>query len=215
MSPQWRAPSCIIKCALWSVRSFTSAKANGALAILRRAPRRAARARAAEPPRFRGILWRIDVEEWIARRVRPCGDGQRISRGPLVNRPHLLGGDRSAQLFPQPDRPKRDGRMAAPGRLGASQRRLTLASRRMQARYQIARQERTVPRYADEPRYPRRILSRPIEAGQNSGERTGITRHAVGDDCQSVGGRRRIGITVKNDIVALRPKAIEHAIEDG
>ena len=37
----------------------------------------------------------------------------------------------------------------------------------------------------------------------------------AGDDCQPVRNRRRIGITVKNDIVALRSKAIEQAIEDG
>ena len=105
--------------------------------------------------------------------------------------------------------------MPAACRLGASQRRMALASRLMQARNQIARQERTVARHADEPRNPGRMLSRPIETGQNSGEWAGIIRHAVGDDRQSLWGRRRIGITIKNDIVALRPKAIEHAIEDG
>ena len=106
-------------------------------------------------------------------------------------------------------------RVPPAGRLGASQRRMTLASRLMQARDQVARQERTVAWHADEPRNPGRILGCPIEAGQNSGKRTGITRHAVGHDRQSVRSRRWIGIAIKNDVVALRAQAIEHAIEDG
>jgi hypothetical protein len=85
----------------------------------------------------------------------------------------------------------------------------------MQARHQVSRQERTIAWHADKPRDLRRILRRPIKAGQNSGERTGIFRHVVGNSRQSRRGGPDVRVGIEDDTAALRPKAIEDPIKEG
>ena len=74
----------------------------------------------------------------------------------------------------------------------------------MQARHQIFRQERTIARHADQPFDLRRVRRRPIEPGENAGERAGKIRHAVGDDRQAgIGKARRIAVGVDDDAARI------------
>ena len=74
----------------------------------------------------------------------------------------------------------------------------------MQSRYKIARQERAVAGHAYHPGDVWRAPSRPIEAGENAGERARITWHAVGDDREpSVGEARKIELWTARHGVAL------------
>jgi hypothetical protein len=57
---------------------------------------------------------------------------------------------------------------------------------------------------------------RPIEAGENAGERTGEIGHAVGDHRQlGIGEARRVAVGVDQEAGALRRKSSEHALQDG
>ena len=75
----------------------------------------------------------------------------------------------------------------------------------MQSRYKIARQERAVAGHAYHPGDVWRAPSRPIEAGENAGERARITWHAVGDDREpGVGEARQIAAGIEDQVPALR-----------
>ena len=97
-------------------------------------------------------------------------------------------------------RPQPDDRMTPFARARAGQRRAGRDARFVQARHQIFRQERTIARHADQPFDVRRVRRRPIEPGENAGERPGKIRHAVGDHRQAgIGETRRIAIGVDDD----------------
>ena len=57
---------------------------------------------------------------------------------------------------------------------------------------------------------------RPIEPGQDAGERTGEIRHRVRHDRQAgVAKARRIAVGIEDDRGALRRKPRQHALENG
>src|SRR5580700_6034943 len=86
----------------------------------------------------------------------------------------------------------------------------------MQSRYKIARQERAVAGHAYHPGDVWRAPSRPIEAGENAGERARITWHAVGDDREpGVGEARKIAIGIEDQLPALRTEPGDDAVENG
>jgi len=101
-------------------------------------------------------------------------------------------------------------------RTGAGERRAGSGARGVQAGDQIVRQERTVTRHAGDPFALRQMQRRPIEAGENAGERTSKIGHAVSDYRQlGIGKARRVAVGVDQEIGALRLKASEHAFKDG
>ena len=60
------------------------------------------------------------------------------------------------------------------------------------------------------------VRRRPVEAGEDAGERAGEIRHRVGDHRQAgVGEARGIAVGVDDQARALRRHAREHALEDG
>src|SRR5262249_49830562 len=77
-------------------------------------------------------------------------------------------------------------------------------------------EERTTPRRAREVGERRRMRGRPVEPGEDAGERAGKTRHCVRYHRQtSVGEARGIAVGVEDDRRALRLETREHALEDG
>ena len=106
--------------------------------------------------------------------------------------------------------------MAPLTRTRASERRAGLDTRLMQARHQIARQERTIAGRAHDPFDLRCMVRGPVEAGQNAGERAGVIRHAIGDHSEAgLGEACRVGVGAENQSAALRAKPGEHALENG
>src|SRR5262249_44023278 len=85
-----------------------------------------------------------------------------------------------------------------------------------QARHQIRRQERTIPRHARDVGNRGQVRRRPVEPGEDARERASKIRHRVRYHRQTgVGEARRIAIGVEDDRGALRLEAREHALEDG
>jgi hypothetical protein len=86
----------------------------------------------------------------------------------------------------------------------------------MQPSDEIARQKRAVTRHAHDPFDLRRMAGRPIEAGENAGQRARVIRHPVGHDRQAkIGKARRVVIGVDDGCAALCMKPRQHAFENG
>src|ERR1700744_4514790 len=82
----------------------------------------------------------------------------------------------------------------------------------MQAHDEIARQERTVSRRAQNPRNVRPMGSRPVEGGQNACERSWRILRCIGNDREAEACEaRRIAIGTENESVALRLEPRDHA----
>ena len=94
--------------------------------------------------------------------------------------------------------------------------RILLGARAMQARDQIARQERAIRRRAQNPRNIRPVGRGPVEGGENTGQRSRKILHRVGDDGQTETCEpRRIAIGIENEPVALRLQPRDHPLKDG
>ncbi len=107
-----------------------------------------------------------------------------------------------------------DDGMAPAARLRAGERRAGVDARKVQARDQVAGQERAVARHAHDPGDVRRVARRPIEAGENAGQRAGIIRHAVGDHREAGRGETGwIAVGVENEPLALRLEPRQHVLE--
>jgi hypothetical protein len=93
---------------------------------------------------------------------------------------------------------------------------ILVGARTVQAPDQIARQEGTIRRRAHNKVDLGPVRRRPVECGQNAGERTREFLHAVGDDRQAKARKaRRISIGVENEAVALRRQPCDHPFENG
>ena len=89
-------------------------------------------------------------------------------------------------------------------------------ARVMQSRDQIARQERTIRRHAQNPGYLGPVGRGPVKGSENARQRSGMVRHGVGDDGQGeVSEPCRIAIGAKNKSVALRRQPRDRARQDG
>src|SRR5215510_8962468 len=163
-----------------------------------------------------GVRGRVDVKEGVDGRRRPVADGDAVARGPALDLVHVLLDQRLAQVLPQRHRPQADHGMPPIARARACKRHAGPLPRGRQARHQIARQERTIARHARDVGNRRCVRGRPIEPGEDAGERAGKTRHCVRYHRQTgVGEARRIAVGVKDDRSALRLEPCEHALEDG
>ena len=130
---------------------------------------------------------------------RPLHGGEPVARGPAVDLADVFDDQRVAKFFAQVDAPQSDHRMrlAAGGR--DRELRVLRDPRRMQARDQIARQERTIRGGAQHPGDLGPVGRGPVERRQNAGERSRKIRDAVGDDRQPEAGEpRRIAIGVED-----------------
>ena len=86
--------------------------------------------------------------------------------------------------------------------------RALLDPRLLQPRHEIARQERTIRGGAQYPPDVRAVGRRPVERGEDAGERSRKILHRVGNDGQAERREpRRIAIGVENESVALRLQA--------
>ena len=122
-----------------------------------------------------------------------------------MNLAKALDDESLAERLAQRDIPQPDDRMQLPSR----RRDRKLSAFRMQcltqSRDQIARQEGTVARGAENPLRFRPMDRSPIEPGQDSSQRSWIMLHGVGDDRQTERSKaKRIAIGVQNQGRALR-----------
>src|SRR5438132_17566 len=86
----------------------------------------------------------------------------------------------------------------------------------MQARNEIARQEWTVRRRAQDPGNLRPVRRDPVKRRQNARERSWKIGHRIGDDGQSKRREpRRIAVGVEDEPVALRLEPRDDTFEDG
>src|SRR3979411_1340657 len=93
---------------------------------------------------------------------------------------------------------------------------ILFGARLMQARNEIARQERTICSSAENPGNLGPVGRRPVEGGENAGERSRKIFHRVGNDGQAEACKPcRIAIGVENESVALRLQPRDHAFENG
>ena len=101
---------------------------------------------------------------------------------------------------------------------GCGDRELRVLSRPrfMQARDEVAWQERAVAGGAEHPFDLRPVRRGPVERGQNAGERAGEAGHVIGNDLQAERGEaRRIAVRIEDQSVALGLQARDHALQDG
>jgi len=164
---------------------------------------------------LRRIVRGIDVKKRINRLGRPIGDGNAVPGGPDFDLAQTFGNERAAQILAQRERPQSDDRVPPLPRTRAGERRAGTGAGRVQSRYEIFGQKWTIAGHADEPLASRHLQRRPIETGENAGERACEIGHAVGDDRQlGIGKARRIAIGVDHEPGALSRQASEHALQD-
>ena len=134
-----------------------------------------------------------------------------MARGPAVDAPLAPHGQRRAKVLAERHRPQpEDGMRPAPGGSAGEVGAGTGAGRR-QPRDQILGQERRVGREARDQGASGRVRGRPVERGQDAGERPGMARHAVGHHGQAVGCEaRRVPVRVEDQRFHLRCRTRDH-----
>src|SRR5262245_27936542 len=95
-----------------------------------------------------GVRGRVDVEKGVDGCRWPVADGNAVAGRPGLDLVHVFLDERLTQVLPQRHRPQTDHGMPPIARARTGQRHAGRLSRRRQARHQIPRQERTIPRHA-------------------------------------------------------------------
>ena len=105
-----------------------------------------------------------------------------VAGRPAVDLAHVLGDERVPEIGPQRHRPQPVHGMRLAARLGAGERHAGGGAGGVEARDEIVRQERRVARRARDPFEVGPVAGRPVERGEDAGERPGKARHVVRDD---------------------------------
>lgn len=151
------------------------------------------------------IVDSVGVEERIQRFGRPSDGRNPVAPGPAFYLTEAFDDQSLPQLLAQRDVPQPDNRMRSP--LGGRDRELNAFNGHglAQTRDQISGQKGTVSRSADNPLRVGPVGSGPIEPSEDSGERSWIMLHSVGDDRQTKRCKaKRIVIGVEKQALALR-----------
>ena len=141
------------------------------------------------------ILNGVGVEERIDRFGRPGDRRDAVAPGPTCNLAETFDNEGLAQRVAQRDLPQPDYRMRSS--LGGGDRKLSALSGHglAQSRDQVSRQKRTVSRSAEDPLRVGSVGRGPVEPGQDSGERSWMMLHPIGNDGQAE-RRKAQGIAV-------------------
>jgi hypothetical protein len=141
------------------------------------------------------ILNGVDVEERIDRISRPGDRRDAITPGPTLNLTEPLHQKGLAQRVAQRDLPQSDHRMRSSLRGGDGKLRALSGHGLVQPRDQVPRQKGAVPRSAENPLCVRPVGCGPVEPGEDSGERSRMLLHPIGNDGQAE-RRKAHGIAV-------------------
>jgi hypothetical protein len=138
-----------------------------------------------------------------------------VARRPGLDLALLLLDQCAAQVTAQGHRPQADHGMAPIARPSAGERQAGRLPRRRQARDQIVRQKRAIAGNAHDVGDLAHVLRRPVEPGQDAGERADEACHAVRNHRQAgIGKACRIAVGVDDHGGALRRKPPQNAFED-
>jgi hypothetical protein len=158
-----------------------------------------------KPLGFSEILKGVDVEEGIDRLSRPADRRDAITPGPTLNLTEPLHQKGLAQCVAQRDLPQSDHRMRSSLRGGDGKLRALSGHGLLQSYDQVSRQERAISGGAKNPLCVGPVGRGPVEPGEDSGERSGMLFHPIGNDRQTERRKARgIAVGAENQAFALR-----------